>query len=366
MKRLIAILAAMLIAAQAQAQGLIRDAEIEATLETLLDPLVAAAGLPRGSVDVYIVNDREMNAFVTPGNNMFIHAGLVQRLDSADMLQAVMAHELGHIVSGHIAQRTVQGASAQRGSIAGLLLGIAVTAAGAPEAGIAIAHGSQGVARRGALAFSRGQEAGADQSSLTILERAGIDPGAALRTLGLFRGQELLSSAQLDPYTLTHPLSSQRYELLERRADNSALRGRPVPPALAEAYARMQAKFDGFLRAPSSAIARVEGRQDMAARIQRAIGLHRLPSPQQSIAEIDAAIAIEPNNPWLHELKGQFLYESGNAAAAVPSYRRALQLAPGAALVRAGLGQSLLALNQDAATREALGHLSAARDEVAG
>ena len=359
-------LALTLVAGPALAQGLIRDAEIERTLDRLAAPLVAAAGLNAGSVEILIVNSREMNAFVMPGGRMFIHAGLVQQLDRADMLQAVMAHEIGHIVSGHIEQRALEAQMGGRTSIAGLLLGVLVGAAGAPEAGIFIARGAQGAALGDLLAYTRAQEAAADQSAVRLMERAGIDPGAAIDTLALFRGQELLSSARMDPYARTHPLTSDRIDLLERAAGNSPHRGARPDPATAEAYARMQAKFDGFLRSPRNALDRVEGRTDMAARIQRAVALHRLPAPADALREIDAAIAIEPQNPWLHELKGQFLLENGQAAAAIGPYRQALALAPGEALLRSGLGQALLALNTAEANREALDLLERARDTMVG
>ncbi len=350
----------------AQAQGLIRDAEIEETLNRLTEPLVVAAGLPKNSISVHIVNDREMNAFVTGGGDIFVNAGLIQRLGRADMLQAVLAHEIGHVTSGHVAQRSVAAAQSGRVSLAGVALGILAGAAGSPEAGIFIAQGSQRAQQRGQLAFSRSQEASADQSSIRILEAAGIDPKAAVDTLGLFRGQELLSTDRIDPYVLTHPLSSERMALLERSAAASTRAGAQVSPPIAEAYARMQAKFDGFIRPPQSALDRVSGRNDMPARIQRAIALHRLPDPAGADREIDAAIALEPNNPWLYELKGQFRLESGDARGAVGPYERALALRPDAALLRAGLGRALLALNTPEANARALQELSRAREGALG
>ncbi len=366
-RRILLTVAALVIATvPANAQGLIRDAQIERTLDSMVAPLVSAAGLPPGSVEIYIVDNREMNAFVIPGGRMFIHSGLIQRLERPDMLQAVMAHEIGHVVSGHIAQRSVEAELNSRASLAGILLGVLAGAAGTPEAGIFIARGAAGAAASGMLAYSRNQESSADQSSIRLLERAGIDPTAALDTQNLFRGQELLSSARIDPYARSHPLSSDRLDLMRRSAENSPMRGARVSPALQDEYDRMRAKFDGFTLSPRTALDRVEGRTDMAARIQRAVALHRLPAPAAAIDEIDAAIAIEPRNPWLHELKGQFLIENGDAQAAIGPYRQAVALAPDAALLRAGLGQALLSLNTDAANREALQLLSQARETVVG
>ena len=56
-----------LAAAGARRSALVRDAEIEATLERIAYPMFRAAGLNPGTVNIYIVNDPEPNAFVAGG-----------------------------------------------------------------------------------------------------------------------------------------------------------------------------------------------------------------------------------------------------------------------------------------------------------
>ena len=46
------------------AQGLIRDAEVEAELRLIAEPIFAAAGLDPESVRIYMINDPTLNAFV--------------------------------------------------------------------------------------------------------------------------------------------------------------------------------------------------------------------------------------------------------------------------------------------------------------
>ena len=97
-----AFLVAMMMVAQTQAQGLLRDTEIEETLRDFSDPLLRAGGLSPRSVDIYLVNDPELNAFVTRGQNIFLHSGLILRSETPNELKGVIAHEAGHIVGGHI------------------------------------------------------------------------------------------------------------------------------------------------------------------------------------------------------------------------------------------------------------------------
>ena len=74
----------------AQAQGgsisLIRDAEIERTLKAYVAPLAQAAGISPTVLKLYLVNDNSLNAFVIPGNRMFLHTGLLQRAERPDQV----------------------------------------------------------------------------------------------------------------------------------------------------------------------------------------------------------------------------------------------------------------------------------------
>jgi predicted Zn-dependent protease len=61
-----------------------------------------------------------------------------------------------------------------------------------------------------------------------------------------------------------------------------------------------------------------------------------------AIAQIDALIALAPNNPYFYELKGQALLENGRAAEAIVPLRRATQLAPNATLIQIMLGEAMV------------------------
>src|SRR3546814_14992626 len=69
----------------------------------LTGPLFKAAGLDIASVDIYLVKDKRLNAFVAGGQKLFIHTGLLQRADGPGQVIGVLAHEFGHIAGGHLA-----------------------------------------------------------------------------------------------------------------------------------------------------------------------------------------------------------------------------------------------------------------------
>lgn len=338
---LTALLAA-LTASPAFALSFIRDAEIEATLHRIADPIFRAASLNPGSVDLYIVNDPEMNAFVAGGQNIFIHSGMLTKLDSIDQLRAVIAHETGHITGGHLARRDSGTASARNLAIFGMIGAAAVAVAGSPDAGVAIAAGSQQLATRNMLAYSRGEEASADQAGLRYMAAAGGDPEAIIEVLRMFEGQEALLAAQMDPYAQTHPMSSDRIAMLEQRA---AKYPKPPPPDSSDVYwyNRMVAKLEAFLASPRQTLRKYPpvDTSEMAA-LSRAIAYHREPDISRGVAQMNALVALRPEDPFYLELKGQFLLESGHAEAAVKAYRAAAIEAPKQALILGGLGRALL------------------------
>ncbi|MBP7001104.1 M48 family metalloprotease [Amaricoccus sp.] len=344
---------AALAAPAATAQSLIRDAEIEATLKRLAYPMIRAAGLNPATVRIYIINDREPNAFVAGGSNLFINTGLVTRLKTVDQLRAVMAHEIGHIAGGHLARRDAALGGARGIAAVGAAVAAAAALAGSPQAGLAIIAGSQNAALRTALAHSRAEEAAADQAGIRYLSAAGGDPEAALDVLRLFRGQEALLAGSQDAYTLTHPLWSERIALLEERV--AKLPPPPEPdPEDVYWHARMVAKFKGFLNTPGQTLkAYPASDASEPAMLARAVAYYREPSLRRALASVDALIAVRPDDPYYHDLKGQFLLEAGQAGAAAQEYRRAVGLAPKDPLILGGLGRALLNVDDPAATREA-------------
>ncbi|MFM5892993.1 MAG: M48 family metallopeptidase, partial [Novosphingobium sp.] len=113
----------------ALAQSVLRDAETEALLHELSAPLVAAAGMDPRNVDVVLVGDPSINAFVAGGQVIYINEGLIEAADSAAEVQGVIAHELGHITGGHAINDG--GSKAATGiSILSLILGGLAAAAG--------------------------------------------------------------------------------------------------------------------------------------------------------------------------------------------------------------------------------------------
>lgn len=350
----ILILVLWLSMSPAQAQILVRDTEIEDILSDMALPLLQAARLEPESVTLRLIQDPSLNAFVTANRTIYIHSGLVERLDRATMLQSVIAHEIGHIVGGHAATRTIAAQQAQNAQTAGLLAGVMLGIVAGPTAGVAAVSGAQGLAEQSYFKTSRTDETAADQTGVRLLDLAGIDPQASLDTMDLFAGQELLPAERQDPYARSHPYFSERRTSILALTQTALSRGMAEDTVLQDRYERMQAKIFGFVSEPADVLAATRQATDIKMRLARAIALQRYPDASQSLTLLKLLQAERPDDVYIRELSAQFSIENGNLAAGIEGYRAALAAMPDAPLIRAALGRALVAIDDAAATAEAI------------
>ena len=373
--------AAMPAKAQPQQGGIpiIRDTETEQLLRDYARPILRAAGLDVGSgIEIVVVNDRGFNAFVVDGRRIFITIGTLLESTRPNETIGVLAHEAGHIAGGHLARLREQMQAAQNTSIVAMILGLAGVLAGAATRGAGaadiagaaggLAMGGQDLAARTFLAYARAEEQAADRAAVNFLTATRQSPRGMVDVFARMSDAMLVTARAADPYMQSHPLPQDRLVTLREMLARSPHRDAVDPPALVARHRLMQAKISGFLERPDQVLRRYPVTdRSLHARYARAISAYRNGGGPEAIAAIDALVAEQPSNPYFHELKGQALLETGNPRAAIASYRRALQLAPGAPLVRAGLGRALVTTNDRALAGEAIRELDralAADDEI--
>lgn len=330
-------------AMHANAQSLLRDTEIEETLREFSNPILTAGGLNPASVDIYLVNDPSLNAFVTRGQNIFLHSGLILRADTPNQLKGVIAHETGHITGGHIVRSDYGNRSAYGPILIAAGLGLAAILAGEGEAGALILGGSQQFGQLEALSYSRVNESSADQYAAQYMERTGQSGEGLIQFFEKFRAQEVLSQARRYPYFRGHPLSSDRIDALRERVRDAEHTEVKDTPGDLHKHAMVQAKLRGFLNGPAEVYSRFPLEdQSKPARYARAVANFKQADLRNAIKEIDSLIEDEPQNPYFYELKAQILYESGQGIDAIEPSKRALELKPGSPLLEIALAQATL------------------------
>ena len=363
----LALAAALVSPALAQPSGermsFIRDAEIENTIRLYATPIFDAAGFNPADIDVFLVNDSRLNAFVAGGLNLFLNTGLLVRADTPEQVIGVIAHETGHIVGGHLARLEEAFRDATKnGWLQYVLAAAAAVATKSGDAATAVMSGGQQLTQATLLKFSRVQESAADQAGLAYLDRAGISATGLRDFFAILRDQELLVVQRQDPYIRTHPLTEERIQTVEAHVGKSPFSDKALGPEYQELQARMRAKLRGFLD-PVPRVLRQYPEKDtsLEARYARAIAYYRKPDLRNALPLIDGLIAERPDYPYFHELRGQMLFENARIIDSLPSYLRAVELLPNNGLLRTELAHAMLETGEPSLIAPAIEHLEDAR-----
>jgi predicted Zn-dependent protease len=324
--------------------SVLRDSETELLFKDVARPLIKAGGLDPNSVQVVLLNDSEINAFVDRGQIVYIQSGLIQAADNVNQLQGVIAHELGHVAGGH-SIRLQEGAKAATGiTLATMVLGALAIAAGAGDAGLGIMMAGQQAAMGEFLAFTRTQEATADAFAMKTLDAAGISGKGMLDFFAKLQNQEYrLAIYAHDSYDRTHPLSSERIQALEQNFKADPAWGKPADPGLEARFQRVKAKLWGFVDPKQAVIKYPETDQSVPGHYARAYAYHMGGYPDKANAEADALLAKDPKDPFFLELKGQILLEGGKPKEAIAPLREATERSGKMPLIAAMLGHALVA-----------------------
>ena len=319
---------------------IIRDAEIENTLADFTRPVFDAAGIGVNDVNIILVEDNNLNAFVAGGMNIFIYTGVILEAENPSELIGVLAHETGHIAGAHLIRTRAAMEQASFQTLLASLLGVAAAVgSGDGGAGAAVMTGTQSMAYNSMLSHSRTQEASADQAAVKYLDDAGLNADGLLTFLEKLQNQEALPSSQQVEYVRTHPLTRNRISYLRKSVEDNTRSTRPNPEWEAR-LKRIQAKLTGFIY-PDQGLRMP--RDTIAGRYGHTIALYRKNRLNEALTGINGLIKEETQNPYFHELKGQMLYESGRIKDSIPPYEEAVSLLPKSSLLRLHYGQALLA-----------------------
>lgn len=354
-KLFLAILAFLTLFANfSYAQEVIRDEELEQAIRDIAEPIFKVAGLAPKNVRIIIINDPQINAFVSGGQNIFIYTGLLKQSKAPEMIAGVLAHEVGHIAGGHLSKSREEIKGAMLKSTLGYLLGIAVAVSGSsPEAGQAIAAGTGQVVNRQILKYSRTHEEEADQAALRFLKKIDVSPIGLESLLEKLNQDEKTSYGAIDQYLLTHPLSSQRIEKIR----NYLKQGHDYKGYSQEEkakYERAIVKLSAFIDPYKTTLSKFsENNNDLNSLYARAIAYYKIPDRSKSIDTINKLLSLYPKDPYFNELKAQVFFENGKVDESIEYYRKSLQLR-NCALFKMQLATALIASEKDQYLKEAI------------
>ncbi|MBS1689766.1 MAG: M48 family metalloprotease, partial [Bacteroidetes bacterium] len=275
-----------------------------------INPIVRVSGV-RGKVNLFFIQNPQVNAFTPGGNDIFIYTGLIAKFHDVDVIKGVLAHELGHVVGHHVARMEMDIANQQKAALGGIAIGLATAiASGNPGALIAGAAGGSDVATTNILKYSRAFESSADQAAFQSLEKSGNSAIGMKEMFDTFIADE--RAARPDPYAQTHPLGSERIQALSDFMSRSKYKHSTSSPSLEARYKRMSYKIFAFTESPEyvlKEVARVKNTE--IASYMKAVAYMRQGQQKEALANIDPLLAHHSEDPYYNELKGQILFEFG-------------------------------------------------------
>ena len=348
----------------------LRDVETEQLLRDYARPILRAAGLEKQNIQMVIINQSYFNAFVADGRRIFVNYGAIMQSETPNQIIGVMAHETGHLAGGHLAKMREKMAQAQTQMIIAMLLGAGAMVAGSQgggsnsgmaNAGAAMMSAPGEVIRRTLLSYVRQQEENADRAGVKFLSATGQSAKGMYETFKRFTDESLFAARGADPYVQSHPMPAARVAALEGLARSSPHWDKKDDPALQLRHDMVRAKISAFMERQDTVHRRYPlSNNSLPARYARAIATYRHGDLRSALAQIDALIQQQPNNPYFHEVRGQALLEGGKPVEAIAPLRKAVQLSNNAPLIQMLLGQALVAANNNAYTDEAIAILRSA------
>ena len=351
MRKILFIILCVIFATPGYAASLINDTETERVITDLIAPLAAAADIPDGRLRVHIVGDNQFNAFVMGGEDVYVYTGLLTQIKSPDALQAVVAHELGHTIGGHMTQMSDRMSAEMLRTMIIQALGIGLMAVGGdPSLGAGVLAGSSGVAQQSMLAFTRDEERIADDMGLKLMIRAGLNPDGFVQVFEQMGHMTGALESRINPNRINHPLTAERLNnvraQIEKMDSDYTPNNAPTDAQRAE-FELVRAKLIGYLdSAENVATAYPKSDTSDAALYAHAIAYMRGGNLDVARTTTLALIDRAPDNPYFYELLGDVEYQLGHYDDSVSAYEKSLELTDNAPQIETALALVLSERNK--------------------
>lgn len=309
------------------ALSVINDTETEKLLHKIITPVAVAADIPENRLKIHIVNDDDFNAFVSGGEDVFVYTGLLTRIKNINALQAVVAHELGHTIGGHMAQMSARMEAELKRTLIIQALGVGLMVAGGnPSLGAGVLAGTGGIAQQSMLSFSRDEERVADDFAVDLMVRANINPNGLITVFEQMQNITGAAEAKINKNRTNHPLTGERLKNTREKISQIKYNAKYKKYNDNE-YELVRAKLIGYLYNEQQILDKYPYRiTDQAALYARAIGNMRGGALVAARDATQDLIQRNKKHPYYYELLGDIEYQMGHYDDAVRAYEHALEL----------------------------------------
>ena len=316
----------------AQKFHLVRDAEIEYFLYKLIkstsDENKKKIFHPR------LILNHNYNAFVTGTNKIYINTGLINKSNSFSEIQAILAHEIGHLVLNHHSTRLINARNTSNYAKFATLAGLALSTNNKLDANSAIGLliGSNDLAKKSSLQFSRIQEQQADRFALDQMIKKNISLKGLEILLTNLSNEELFKKNTSSNYYRSHPFSKQRLEQLKRyklKYQNTPVVEKQVLINENKISLRyIKTKIKAYSMDPFKTLKMEGNKNDFLVNYLKLIALYRVGKYDLANKKLETIKNNYKNYPFFYELQGDINYKKGEFKNAIKGYKKAIQIFP--------------------------------------
>lgn len=310
----------------------------------------------------HVIKEDVYNAFAIPAGHIFINSGLLAAMDNENELAGILGHEIAHVVNRHISKRIERSKKIDLATMAGMVAGIFLGAAtGDPAAMQTLTIGSAAAGQTASLAYSRDDEAQADQLGLEYIQKAGYDPQGLLTVLKKIRGKQWFGSKQIPTYMMTHPALEDRLVWVDawsnlEKSDRLPQK-KPAAKPLSAQFRKISIRLKALHGDPEAALhefqtALKKNPEDSDMHYGYGLVLARVGKKTEAVRHIKRAQAKNALDPYILTDLGRIYFMDGR-------YREALNTLEGALSITADnpeglfyLGRSQMELDQMGAAAE--------------
>jgi beta-barrel assembly-enhancing protease len=259
----------------------------------------------------FVVLDSSVpNAWALPGGKIALNRGLLTELKNESELAAVLSHEIVHAAARHGAKAQERGTLMQAG-LALAQVGAAVGGVDQNVAGLVLQGAGLG-AQLVQTKYGRDQELEADRYGMKYMKAAGYDPTGAVTLQETFvrLSQQRDKQGWLEGLFASHPPSAERVAKNQSSAVELGVGGEVGSERFAsqvKPLSKLKPAFD-------------KEDQAMAAAQKKDFG--------KAKALAAEAIEMAPREGRFHQLLGDLELTEKRADAALPHYRKAIELNP--------------------------------------
>lgn len=333
----------------AKAIEIIQDEETESVLYEIAKPIYSAANLDPKSLKIILFNSPEPNAFVpgSGGQYIFISTGLISYSTDPSVVAGVIAHEVGHIVGGHVLGMKEEMKNQRNKFLLTSALGLIAGVAGkSSEVAIGAVSGADMAALTGTLAYSRSQESAADNSAIRYMNKLNINKDGLVGFLSMLNVEDRNFNSDIPVYFRSHPLSKDRINNIKN--SKGSYSNSSYLDVLSSKYERAVIKIRAFINKPALTLKDYGSDSSIIGTYAKSIAYFKNGQTQNSLDEINSLLQKEPMNPYFNELKAQVLYETGKIQESVKYYEIAKKYShTKASYFDLVLSQSLIESNKD-------------------